>query len=61
LWELTDRYRVVLVSGDAHLLAAAREHVKIAEAMRERQPRRVRSLIRAHIVGARSLIEDALE
>lgn len=61
LWELTDRYRVVLVSGDTLLLAAAREHVKIAEAMRARQPRRVASLIRAHIVNARMLIEDALK
>jgi DNA-binding GntR family transcriptional regulator len=60
LWERTDRYRVMLVTGDAHLHAAAREHVEIAEAMRARQPRSVGHLIRTHITNARSVIEDAL-
>jgi DNA-binding GntR family transcriptional regulator len=60
LWERTDRYRIMLVIGDAHVLAAVREHVEIAEAMRARQPSAVARLIRAHIENARSLIEDAL-
>jgi len=60
LWERTDRYRIMLVAANAHVLAAGREHVEIAEAMRAREPRKVARLIRAHIENARSLIEDAL-
>jgi DNA-binding GntR family transcriptional regulator len=60
LWERTDRYRIMLVSGNAHLHEAAREHVEIAEAMSGRHPRSVARLIRSHIATARSLIDDAL-
>ena len=60
LWERTDRYRIMLVSRDVDVLTAAREHVEISEAMRARDPRTVRRLIRAHIANARSLIEDGL-
>ena len=61
LWERTDRYRVVLVSRDVQVLAAAREHAEIAEAMRSRKPRTVARLVRAHIANARSQIENALQ
>jgi DNA-binding GntR family transcriptional regulator len=60
LWERTDRYRIVLLRRDIDALAAGREHIEIAEAMRAREPRRVARLIKAHIGTARSLIEDAL-
>ncbi len=60
LWEQTDRYRLVVLRRDMHVLAAAREHVEIAEALRARQPRTVARLIRAHVDKARTLIEHAL-
>jgi DNA-binding GntR family transcriptional regulator len=60
LWERTDRYRIMLVSRDVDVLAAAREHVEISEALRARNPRTVARLTRAHIANARSLIEDGL-
>jgi len=60
LWERTDRYRVVLVSRDVEVLAAAREHVEIADAMRSRKARTVARLVRGHIANARSQIENAL-
>jgi DNA-binding GntR family transcriptional regulator len=60
LWERTDRYRIMLVSRDVEVLAAAREHVEIAEAIHSRKPRTVARLVRAHIANARSQIEDAL-
>jgi DNA-binding GntR family transcriptional regulator len=60
LWERTDRYRIMLVGGDGHLLAAAREHVEIANEMQARRARAVRHLVRVHIETARSLIDDAL-
>jgi DNA-binding GntR family transcriptional regulator len=60
LWERTDRYRIILVSRDVEVLAAAREHIEIAEAMRSRKPRVVARLVRAHIANARSQIENAL-
>jgi DNA-binding GntR family transcriptional regulator len=60
LWERTDRYRMMLVTRDVVLMAAVREHVEIAAAMRARRPRTVAKLIRTHIANARSLIEDAL-
>jgi DNA-binding GntR family transcriptional regulator len=60
LWERTDRYRIMLVSRDVHVLAAAREHVEIAAAMRARKPRAVARLTRAHIANARLQIENAL-
>jgi DNA-binding GntR family transcriptional regulator len=60
LWERTDRYRIVLLRRDLDAIAAGREHIEIADAMRARQPRRVAKLIRAHIGSARSVIEDTL-
>jgi DNA-binding GntR family transcriptional regulator len=60
LWERTDRYRIMLVSRDVQVLAAAREHVEIATAMRARKPRAVARLVRAHIANARAQIENAL-
>ncbi len=60
LWERTDRYRIMLVSRDIHVLAAVREHVEIAAAMRARKPRTVARLTRAHIANARVQIENAL-
>jgi DNA-binding GntR family transcriptional regulator len=60
LWERTDRYRIMLVRRDMHVLAAVREHVEIAAAMRARKPRSVARLTRAHIANARSQIENAL-
>ena len=53
-------YRVVLVSRDVEVLAAAREHVEIADAMRSRKARTVARLVRGHIANARSQIENAL-
>jgi DNA-binding GntR family transcriptional regulator len=60
LWERTDRYRIVLLRRDLDAITAGREHIAIAEAMRMREPRRVARLIKAHIVTARAVIEDAL-
>ena len=51
---------MMLVTRDVVLMAAVREHVEIAAAMRARRPRTVAKLIRTHIANARSLIEDAL-
>jgi DNA-binding GntR family transcriptional regulator len=61
LWERTDRYRIVLLRRDLDAIAAGREHIEIAEAMRARDPRRVAKLIRAHIGTARTVIEAALD
>jgi DNA-binding GntR family transcriptional regulator len=61
LWERTDRYRIVLLRRDLDALAATREHVAIAEAMRARDARGVAKLIRGHIGTARSVIEAALD
>jgi DNA-binding GntR family transcriptional regulator len=60
LWERTDRYRLLLASGDAVLFAAAPEHLEIANAMRTRRPPSVRQLVRIHIEKAQSMIENAL-
>ena len=61
LWERTDRYRVMLITRDAALLAASREHIEIAQAMRSRQPGLVAELVHAHVARAQALMTDALE
>jgi DNA-binding GntR family transcriptional regulator len=61
LWERTDRYRVILLSDAREVVEAGREHVVIAEAMRERDARRVARLISSHVLQARLLIEAALD
>ena len=60
LWERTDRYRLLLASGDAVLFAAGREHLEIANAMRARRPQSVGQLVRSHVENAQSMIENAL-
>lgn len=61
LWERTDRYRVTLLTRDDELLAAAREHIEIAQAMRSRQPNLVAILVQAHVARAQALMTDVLE
>ena len=61
LWERTDRYRVTLFTRDAELLAATREHIEIAQAMRLRQPDLVAILVQAHVARAQALMTDVLE
>jgi DNA-binding GntR family transcriptional regulator len=61
LWERTDRYRVMLLTLDAELRAATREHIEIAQAMRSRQPGLVGALVQAHVARAQALMTDALQ
>ena len=61
LWERTDRYRVILLSDAREIVEAGREHVLIAEALRDRDARRVARLISSHVMQARLLIEAALD
>jgi DNA-binding GntR family transcriptional regulator len=61
LWERTDRYRIVLLRRSVDAKTAGEDHVEIAEAMAQRDGRRVARLIRSHIVTARAGIEQALD
>jgi DNA-binding GntR family transcriptional regulator len=61
LWERTDRYRIVLLRRDFEVMAAGREHIEIADAMRDRKPRVVARLVRDHVAKAQGLIERALD
>lgn len=61
LWDRTDSYRLALLSaspGEAAL--ANHEHAEIAAAIRERDPARVRALIREHLLESFARVETIL-
>lgn len=60
LWERTDRYRAVLFRADVGITAALRQHMEIVNAIRSGNKRTVARLLRAHVLEAKTLIENVL-
>ena len=60
LWERTDRYRAVLFRADVGITAALQQHTEIVSAMRSGNTRTVARVLRAHVLEAKTLIENVL-
>lgn len=59
LWNMSDRYRLILLSDYPAEEAAAQEHRIIAEALAARDADQVERLVKAHIATAMTLIKQA--
>jgi DNA-binding GntR family transcriptional regulator len=61
LWDRTDSYRLALLSASpSEAVLANHEHAEIAAAIRERDPGRVRELIRAHLLASFARVESVI-
>jgi DNA-binding GntR family transcriptional regulator len=60
LWDLSDRYRVIISKGTASLAMAGEEHPAIAAAVADGSPDRAAKLMREHVAASLSQIRAAV-